>query len=453
MIAISLLGQGGAPVAATGSSPGVTATLGPSAQLPQDYFGVNFDYLTVAAHASDPDRPAQLAALAPRTIRYPGGLEANSFDWQTGRPQKIVNGYQFTLRELWEAWVRTGPTPGTRAVPIFDLNLVTQSLADQIAMLQTARSMGMPIDYVELGNELYSHPGFSDGTAYGIRVAEDVKQLHLTFRGVKVGADAWLGHLDGPPPTQRERTWNQEMLTTAAQHGGSPDAVIIHAYPPPPEGNLTTANLPSLFVSSYREAELVQSVIDGLPAQAPAAAWLTEYNVHAGRAGLTKPPQRDYAHGLFVGEDSLLLERSPKATLSDFFTAFGGADFGAWSGADATPELSPQGLAFQWVAQAATGAETTAPIVFTNGPTLDHGRPALVGQAFWSGAARHAVILNLTDRTLTVGSGSALPEGASLEYVTGNPIAQVADAGALTHGAGTVGAEVTLQPYSITKIG
>ena len=41
------------------------------------------------------------------------------------------------------------------AQPVFDLNVVTSNLSNQLAMLHRAEDLGMPILRVELGNEVY----------------------------------------------------------------------------------------------------------------------------------------------------------------------------------------------------------------------------------------------------------------------------------------------------------
>src|SRR6516162_7036493 len=84
----------GTPAAADAGSVGTT--LDAARALPTAYYGVNYDYQTVAPFMNDQNRPSQVAALAPGTIRWPGGVEANSFDWQSGQPASPApNGFRF----------------------------------------------------------------------------------------------------------------------------------------------------------------------------------------------------------------------------------------------------------------------------------------------------------------------------------------------------------------------
>lgn len=149
----------------------------------------------VFSHA---DTGPLLVALAPSTIRWPGGTEADFYDWHTGATTRKAGRVPFTLSDLAAAYRATG------AVPIFDLNVLTPANrtdpTDQIAMLKQAEKLGLPIDYVEVGNELYAgQPGFKeaypDGTVYARTVSIYVKALHEAFPGVKVAADAIPLHL------------------------------------------------------------------------------------------------------------------------------------------------------------------------------------------------------------------------------------------------------------------
>lgn len=255
-------------------SSGITPSLGPPRALPPTFYGVNFDYGTTAAYASDPDLDQRLAALDPGTLRYPGGTGANVFSWQTGAPAKVVDGFHLTLPALAAASRATG------AVPVFDLNIATSTLADQITMLQQAHSLGLPVRYVELGNEVYS--GFPDvkkafptAADYGAAVGTDVPQLHAAFPGVLVGADGYLR----PNPPLRDRDWNRLMLAAAVAHGGLPDALILHAYAAAPAGALQSSEVPSLLEEPYQEIDAIQHVIAAVPSPAPSTVWLTEYNL------------------------------------------------------------------------------------------------------------------------------------------------------------------------------
>ena len=174
--------------------------------------------------------------LNPQILRFFGGSTANYWDWQTG--QYIDNPY------AQQAYSRQPPKPvmlsdwaalanASNAVPLFNLNVMTSTLDHQLLMLQTAQdTYGLPIRYVELGNELYrDRPGaaatFPSGDVYGTLATQWIAAIKAAFPGVRVAA---CGHsVKNSNPNwgdPREPAWNQTMLTTLQGE----DALTFHTY-------------------------------------------------------------------------------------------------------------------------------------------------------------------------------------------------------------------------------
>jgi hypothetical protein len=444
-----------------------TAKLTRFERLPAGYFGMNFDYVQTAL-ASDhgPGMDARLAALQPGTLRYPGGTEANNFQWLLGYPVKpsahsrcktficgkanVVRGYRFTLAKLEAAYRATG------AAPIFDLNMLDSTVGEQLTMLRVARRLGLPVRYVELGNELYfGNPEWAayypTAADYGRAVATYVKALHRAFHGVQVAA---IG--SAPSDTPRERTWNTQMLDAARRAHGLPDAITLHKYPGYRK-SLQTTGLPALFAQPYAAVKDLNSVLGRLPVPEP--AWVTEYNIEPKGESTGNPAELTYAHALFVAELELLAPRIHGSRHVDFWTAFGAKALAAYDGgttpgsSDGTV-LSPAGLAVQWVDLAAHAAVATAQIAFSHPPTLGvNGPPALLGRAFFSSRGERDVLLNLSSTPVTVRAGRAVAVGKPYHQATGNPTEAVSAASQLPISSGTVGRTITLPPDSITLIG
>jgi hypothetical protein len=452
------------PASTPGS--GVRARLAGFRRLPSTYFGINFDYVQTAfLRSHGPEMDARLASLEPGTLRWPGGTEANNFQWRLGYPVKPpiafpgpckngsgvgrheVNGFRFTLPKLRAAYA------ATHAPPLFDLNMLDSTFADQLDMLHAARGLGVPVRYVELGNGLYNCNNewvhyFPTAADYGRTVAADDIALHHAFPGVTVIAEAAL--IDR---NSRERGWNSSMLNAAARGGGLPDAVAFQEYPSYGQA-LTTTGLPALFAEPYASTEEVDSALAKLPVHEP--AWIAEYNMLLKHPPNSNPAQLTYAHGLFVAEMELLALRVRGSEHVDFWTAFGGKADSAYDGGNGLGPgavLSPAGLAIEWVDQAAHSAVATAEIDFTNAPTLAAGGPpALVGQAFFSNTGQQDVLLNLTGQPVTVRAGAAIPVGSGYRQVTGDPTQPLSDASRLPLASGIVGKTITLPAYSITLL-
>lgn len=422
----------------------VGATLGTAKALPAHFFGLNWDYSGAALFSGNVQGEyGALAALQPGTLRWPGGTDANYFQWQLGYPTDVgmQNGFADTLGDLEAAYTASG------APPIFDLNVMSSTLESQVQMLQTAQSLGLPIAYLELGNELYLDyhdyaNAFPTAADYGQTVAEWVKALHRDFPGALVAAAASGGSAD-----LREQTWNTEMLTAARLGGGLPDAITLHVKPGWDAG-VSVAELPTLFTGPYQSVSQAKAVLAALPDPEP--AWMTEYNLAPDAS--SNPAQGLYAHALVVAEYALLIQRISDATLTDYWTSLSGSENSAYvPSASGALTLTPAGLVLEWIEDAATGAAAAAPISFAGGPALSHGGPAaLVGAQFAPG---RDVLVNLSSRWVVAPSGGAIPAGLPYKQVSGDPTRVVPYAAALAAVTGTVGETLTLPPYSITLVG
>jgi hypothetical protein len=312
-------------------------------------------------------------------------------------------------------------------------------------MLKTAkRQYGLPVKYVELGNEFYLCTtdyvaAFPTAADYGVTVAADVRALHKAFPGVRVAA---VGSLPGK--TARMQGWNAGLRSTATG-AGQPDAITLHTHP---EFNqsLTAAGLPALFAEPYTSASTVATTA-GQFAGSP--AWITEYglSLHWTKGNA---PQLTYANALFEDEAALLLaQRVSSATLIDYWSSFGpGVNY-----AYTTNGLSPVGLAMQWLGQAVRGATSESAIRFAGGPALGStGDPALVGESFRSGSRRTTLLINLSGGSVTVQAGPAISHGARYRQVTGSPTRQYGAASGLRTSGGVAGGSLKLAPYSITVV-
>ncbi len=327
-------GASGARSARVPSTDPVTATVGAVSALPPAFFGVNFPYSELAKNgpATEAQRDDQLAALYPGTLRWPGGTDANYFRWQLGYPEPAgakadglgqveLNGFIFSLWDLLAAYKATG------APPVFDLNLMTPvdttnatRLADQVALLKQAQGMGLPVRYVELGNEFYLSTAdyeqrFPDATSYGQTVAYFVSGLHSAFPGVVVAAVGAFHQ-----GTSREQSWNQAMLNAAALAHGLPDAVTLHVYPKWTKP-LRRSELPAFFAQGYTTLTAINDVVHGFPDPTP--VWVTEYNLYPQVTASRSPAQYSYAHALFVAEQELLLQGVTGVSLVDYWSSFG----------------------------------------------------------------------------------------------------------------------------------
>jgi hypothetical protein len=417
--------------------------------VPQSgFYGINYDLAGFEPFARTDTGPL-LAALEPSTIRWPGGTEADFYDWRTGENEEKAGEAPFTLKDLAAACLSTG------AVPIFDLNVLAPTNrtdpAYQVAMLEAARQLGLPVEYVEVGNELYSNgPGFAqafpNGAAYARTVSIYVQALHRAFPGVQVAADA-IPFPVGP----RQQSWDQE-LRAGATGPGAPDALVVHFYPGLYQRPFTSSDLPVLFADAYSSISELAGVLRGLGKP----VWLTEYNMRGPyrlfRQEGPSPAERDFAHELYLAAFAAMLPRVAGLALVDNWTAFADGMYGAWQD-PSSPRLSPGGQAVEMVDAAARGAVSSQPVSVAGVPSLAGGMPGVVGQRFWHhGGTTTAVLVNLTPARAFLSAGGWLSPGSRYEQVAGDPLTPTAEA--VFPSSGLVGrAGLTLAPYSVTVVG
>jgi len=449
----------------------VTVGTGTSHSLSPSYFGFAFDYGGGSIYpAGTTGYPAaaytELAALSPATVRWPAGTSANYWVWTKGQPvgdpymtPNPTPDFHTYLSDLEKAYNQT------HVPPVFVLNVMIDTLADQEKMLAQAKTDGIPVDYVELGNELdlcfnsdYAKY-FPTGTDYGSTVVGPWSlALHNLYPNLQIAAVA--GFEDPTNACVRDRTWNLDTqnavaATVANGTGREPDAYIMHVHPTYPNA-LTSSNLGDFLAGPDNWPAKVQKTATQSDFPLPKPVWLTEVSFSLSDS-FANPPQDTYGVALY--NSSLLMQLAAGATatdLAEFWSSFGSENSYAYT-ADPKNNIplaqSPDGLAMQWLAQAGNKATSVTPLTFTGGPTIGTGSPGLVGVTFTGGGTTHAVLLNLSGTAVTVpvSAGGAVPAG-TYQQLAGDPTAIVRTAASLSPTTVSASGTLTLPAYSISKI-
>lgn len=195
-----------------------------------------------------------LNVLGVQVLRYPGGIRSDSTDWRT-----------FTHPSLTELAV-------TRAALNCDidfvLNMNTSTLNEQIAMLDSAHNLGIPIRYVEFGNEVSNSTAplrqkfQSRGDIYGDTCKIWAAAIKAKYPLVKFGA--WGENKPDIP------TWQTDLLSVFV-----PDALISHLYPNELQYTDTTTGIidTALFARILNNSFTRSGFTGSIP------IWITEYNL------------------------------------------------------------------------------------------------------------------------------------------------------------------------------
>jgi hypothetical protein len=491
----------------------VTVTQGATRSLSPDFFGYNISQTTAAASNNPSFVPAH-NVTNPETLRgIIGGTPANYWNWQTGKyfiqsndatlsyinpnepsPSFSLNSYVTDLKEssadgVFNLNVMTycptnnnAPTSTTQAGtscseaqacgpnPSQYTNSCTNTdytwgLAYQIAMLQTAQSLGIPIKYIELGNEFYltDNPDnvyyFPSVTAYINKVNAWIPILKQDFPSAEIGV---VG-ADGDA-ANTEAAWNQAVATGVAGE----NAITFHPYfgsVIPSGGSVENPNDMATMLSESSEdglGALQKYDLSYLPSGV--SGWITEWNLSPSSTTLESG---SWAQGLSEANFAVGLARMPQVTLTDVHDLISTQVFGAiFAGSqgyvstlegEALPAPSPLpttqafgmtggGFALSALERSLHGATSTTALNFANTSVSE-----LTGQSFMVGGRTNLYFVNLGPSALTLDLGELAGSYAELQYAS-NPTIFVTGDNSIPTFTSTVSNTVTIPGYSVTSL-
>ncbi|MGB5818452.1 MAG: hypothetical protein WBG90_03130 [Saonia sp.] len=173
-----------------------------------------------------------------KTLRYPGGTIGNYWDWDIGAVDRNVpdslmikwvveNNHtespdRYTIESLARMHQKTG------IIPVFMLNMLSKDLEHSVRNLKKAESLGIPIRYIEMGNELYFNIPFPllkypTPESYGETCQTWISVLKKAFPQASFAVVG--NYLERHP---RQVDWNKRVLKNCK----NADAITIHAYSP-----------------------------------------------------------------------------------------------------------------------------------------------------------------------------------------------------------------------------
>lgn len=209
-----------------------------------------------------PSLLSKIAQLKPQILRYPGGTVSHSWDWKNGVITTRKPNVKHPITDIKKL------ADATQAKFVFVLDIVNKSLEDQIEMLQSIQTVGIPIEYIELGNELYAKEDnyatvFPTGTDYAQKVRIWYQALKTKFANAHIAA-LLFGRIVNENDT-RQYLWNKQVVNHTLDFI---DAYTYHIYINEKSDFLTTKN---------NFNQVVEAANTGTK-----PLWITEYgNKHA----------------------------------------------------------------------------------------------------------------------------------------------------------------------------
>jgi hypothetical protein len=413
---------------------------GPHA-LAAHWLGINTEneYSTPPAPAwNDPHVGPALAELGIRAVRYPGGQIANFWDWKAGQGGWVQNqtvdagfpdqGRDAAIDESFAAVASSIAEAG--AAPIFMLNVLTWEgrvatsadndamVSDQLAMLQAAADAGLPIDYLELGNELYFGPPdlpdyqlrFDGGAAYAAQMNGWIASLRSQYPDAAI---ALSGGTVGQDKTEREKGW----ISGLAPVIGDVNALVVHDYVAVSDAGTPSATVLDEAFSTWQRDGGGLNLVTSIGALGP-ETWVTEFDLNDTSGGHFAGT---WVHGLFVGErllEYLSVPSIARVCLYNFSTGtshaavydvsgqpIGTTDAGQVIHSTAWQE-SASGAAYALFGRALAGAVRVQGLTFASPATTPGMNPALTGVAIENGQGQwQVVVLNATSQTFSLDLG------------------------------------------------
>jgi len=221
------------------------------------------------------------ASMDLRILRYPGGGFGDFWDWRKGwfvndneaRSKGMAMPESFKKMTYSPTGLKELKllTDQSNSEVLFEVNMITRDVHDQIDMLKDAKAMGFPIKWVELGNEFNvmgsaGRQRYGSPKNYGTDCYKWAKAIKENF------PDAKIGVVGGDKQYSPEvRNWNADVLSEASNI----DAVVAHIYPR--AANVVDDNGIN-FEKLYSEFRREFDIMD-FDRQNNKKIWVTEYNI------------------------------------------------------------------------------------------------------------------------------------------------------------------------------
>lgn len=410
----------------------------------------------------------RITELNPGNFRYPGGTVGNFWDWRTGYYNEIgkeVNviapsaegPLPYKLDHVKMVYDRTG------AKPVYLINMLTSTYEEQLAMLKYAESIGLPVEYIEMGNEYYldDHPEkynyltvFPETTDY----TEMCRTWTAGFRKEFPEAEIALIGVNSPASwtkRPRAREWNNIVMDNI--EGIECDAMTIHIYT---KNNLdapTPYDMIGQTLASVDADKVLDASIDSR-----FGLWVTEYNFESG----SNPFPGQWIHGLAATLMSAQLITLPRVEMICFFNLTAGLPASAIFDSDVKIQgqtapkfaLSATGEGLKMLSKAQRGATSVKTVRFSENPqvsTQKQGKIATLYGYLFGGTAPKLLLINLCAEAQTVSVDDLGFTPASFEQISSSsPETPVTGPSSLDRLSRKVDAskQILLRPYSITVV-
>ncbi len=421
------------PIAVFAQTP-TQITIGPDTH-PIPITGFNLNSLTKPSWQNESFTDS-VRALHPTVIRYPGGTTSQYWDWKNGKVWPLSywqNGTFQNHQNLGQATSVPHKLEDFKmaidmleAEPLFVLNVLSDDLESQMDFLRHANQIGLSVNWIELGNEMYfleqdfinRYPLPEDYANEMLVWIDSIQSEFPDARIAAIGASESPFTPSGDNTPARIQFWNDAMLDIL------PDGINLTFHRYYRHGNNASGveigrTLAHAF-SGYRDEE--KYTVDSLPQGRN--AWWTEYNLTDNLTG-NHMVATSWLHGLFTGILHLNKLSNPKNEMIIMHQITGKEPFGALDsyfidGDTIQNHITPLGKAMGLIHQAEYNATLAHPLQFSTNPNQSWNAtdyPSLMGWAFQGDDIQQFIILNCSPQAFDLNVSEVSDENFHYEQI------------------------------------
>ena len=382
----------------------------------------------------------------------------------------------------------------TNTALVLVLNMLGKDLEHNLNALRKLRDLGLPVRYVELGNEYYfglvkMKRIFPTPEDYGkvcqtwiTAIKKEFPQTQCAVIGYYINGDA------------RNTNWTERVLSQCT----NADAVTFHTYSALGlDGSIKQPDLglakegkvknptstrtmpedmaerqrweieqlsdPKAVANTLSRVQTSASSLDQLGVPATMPVWITEFNMRSDESAI----RGAWLNGFQISTFLTRFLEDPRVDMIIYHNIFGNLfaavyqndhEFNYLLNEKITSKpgtLSAGGLMMNFYVQAARDMTSAAPVMFANAPTLANDRgekvAGLVGWQFADGTRKRTLLINQTAQEQLV-TAATLGVGAAYRQYHAPLATYVQGAESLQQTKGTVAQTLSLSPFSITII-
>ena len=318
--------------------------------IAKELYGVNSMLMAKPAKFNDPAIIDFITQMDGVFMRYPGGTPANYWDWKSGftiNPKKAPEATKQKVKDLdqsmrarvklsgaedYRHFCETAKKTATRFS--FVLNIASENLENNTALMKAMKAEGAQLTHIELGNEVYFNQynwAFESAEQYTEIAEQHSQMIRKIFPEAKIGVvipshiytkENFLQIASAKPHLKRQDNW---LKTLSKKHFY--DAVIIHLYSDTGVSAKATELKPSLDMYyhcwSHADSKLdftFQTIRQNFPQK---DVWVTEYHI-GGFSGIARKSRLRYSYlgGLFTAGFLLKMCAYPEIKLASWHSAF-----------------------------------------------------------------------------------------------------------------------------------